>query len=268
MIDLKKDINHFNFKELNETVRSMDLIKISQQELDNLLKSLQKDKRKNVNKLSDYILKERDKYFHEIKRVHSLYDFDRAFSKNTILAGVDEVGRGPLAGPIVACAVVLNLEDLEDVIMYINDSKSLSFSMREKLAEEIKKKAISYAIASCSNEEIDEQGISYCNNKVFLDSINNLAVTPNIVLSDGYKVKDYKGNNEAVIKGDTKSASIACASILAKVYRDNLMIKHHEEFPDYDFKSNVGYGSKGHIEAIKRVGICKIHRKSFLRNFI
>lgn len=268
MIDFKKDIHQFNYRELNEIIKSMDLIKMHNNDFTILLEILKSDKRKNVNKLGEYIVKERDKYFNEIKRVNSLYDFDRTFSKNTILAGVDEVGRGPLAGPIVAAAVVLNLEDLKDIIMYINDSKSLSSSMREKLSEEIKRKAISYSIASCSNEEIDEFGISYCNNKIFLDSISNLTVTPNIVLSDGYKVRDYNGNNEAVIKGDTKSASIACASIIAKVYRDNLMISYHEEFPDYDFKSNVGYGSKTHIETIKRIGICKIHRKSFVKNFI
>jgi len=268
MIDFKNDIKNYNFKQLNDSIKSMDLIKISSGEFTFLLETLKNDKRKNVNKLGEYIEKERNKYFNEIKRVNTLYDFDRIFSKNTILAGVDEVGRGPLAGPIVAAAVVLNLEDLKDIIMYINDSKSLSSSMREKLAEEIKNRAVSYAIASCSNEEIDEFGISYCNNRIFLDSISNLAVTPNIVLSDGYKVKDYNGNNEAVTKGDTKSASIACASIIAKVYRDNLMIKYHEAFPDYDFKSNVGYGSKTHIEAIKRIGICKIHRKTFVKNFI
>ena len=139
---------------------------------------------------------------------------------------------------------------------------------REELAKIIKEKAIAYYIAVSSNEEIDEKGIAYANNKVFLEACTSLKCKPDLVLSDGYLVKNLNIDNKYVIKGDTKSASIAAASIVAKVYRDNLMKEYGEKYPGYYFEENAGYGTSKHIEKIKEIGPCDIHRKSFLKNIL
>lgn len=227
-----------------------------------------KDHRKNVSNLGKQILKNKDKKEKEIKRVQGMYGFDKNFG-DIIIAGVDEVGRGPLAGPIVGAAVVLDLNALEDdIILGINDSKKLSSKKREELAEIIKEKALSYEIAGLDNKEIDEKGIAWCNNEIFKIACSKLNKKPALVISDGYAVKGLNIRNNFVVKGDAKSASIACASIIAKVYRDNLMHKYAEKYPQYGFEHNVGYGSTEHIEAIKKYGICPIHRMSFLKNII
>ena len=210
-----------------------------------------------------------DSIYAEIQRVKRMYEFDKSFGNYNYIAGVDEVGRGPLAGPIVACAVILDLNVLDDeLILYLNDSKKIKESKRSELAEQIKEKAIAFKICECSNEEIDEKGIAYCNNKIFLDSFNGLKVKPDLVLSDGYLIKEINILNKAVIKGDAQSATIAAASIVAKDYRDKIMKKYAEVYPQYDFEDNVGYGTKKHIDAIKSNGICSIHRKSFLTKLL
>lgn len=227
------------------------------------------DKRKNVNKLGETLIKNKEKKDIEIKRVKGLYDFDRNFGDIDI-AGVDEVGRGPLAGPIVGAAVILDLNACSDseLILGINDSKKISAKKREQLAEIIKKKAVSYAIGILDNNEIDKNGIAWCNNEIFRMAISKLNVMPNLVISDGYAVRGIPIRNNFIVKGDAKSASIACASIVAKVYRDNLMYEYAKQYPQYGFDSNVGYGSQGHIDAIKKFGTCPIHRMSFLKNIL
>ncbi|MGB4589302.1 MAG: ribonuclease HII [Clostridiaceae bacterium] len=228
---------------------------------------LKEDSRKSVQELADFLLKESARREAEISRVTALYNFDMKYGK--IVCGVDEVGRGPLAGPIVGAAVVLKPgSDLENLILGINDSKKLSKAKREELDVMIREKALSYAIHEMSNLDIDRLGISYCNHEIFRGAIRNLSVKPELVLSDGYKVKDYEGANLALIKGDSLSASIACASIIAKVHRDRLMEKLDAFYPEYGFKSNVGYGSKDHIDAIRRLGPTPLHRMSFITNFI
>lgn len=228
---------------------------------------LLKDKRKSVLSLAEKLRKQRVKFDGEIQRVKKLYDFDASYGK--LVCGVDEVGRGPLAGPIVGCAVVLkNYETVEDLILDINDSKKLTKTKREEIFDEIMKRCVSYGIFEHSNKDIDNLGIAFCNNNIFLKSIGKLSVKPDIVLSDGFYVKGCTQKNVKVIKGDTKSAAIACASIVAKVYRDRLMEKYSEIYPGYGFESNVGYGSKKHIENILENGPCEIHRMSFLRNIL
>ncbi|SHJ42653.1 RNase HII [Hathewaya proteolytica DSM 3090] len=225
------------------------------------LEALSQDKRTGVIKIHSMILKRKLDFENEILRVNGLYNFDKKYNVR-YLAGVDEVGRGPLAGPIVAAAVLL---DLEKVICYINDSKKIVESKRRQLSNLIKDSAISYNIVEISNEGIDAKGIGYCNNEVFIKAVEGLSISPDLILTDGYSIKNYdKIKNEFVIKGDTKSASIACASIIAKVYRDDLMKKYHEKYPQYGFDKNVGYGTSEHINAIKKYGSTDIHRKSFL----
>jgi ribonuclease HII len=267
---IEEDIEKLSYKKIKEIVDSIDYKNnFNSMDFVNLIEKLRIDKRKNVISLGDKILREKEKIEKEIQRVKNMYSFDRTFSNSHLIAGVDEVGRGPLAGPIVACAVILDLNVLdEDIILGLNDSKKIPEKKREELAEIIKEKAIAYFISEKSNKEIDEKGIAYCNNQVFLDACYSLKVNPELVLSDGYLVKGIKIPNKYVIKGDAKSASIAAASILAKVYRDNLMKDYSKKYPDYSFEDNVGYGTKKHIEGISKVGICDIHRKYFLTNIL
>ncbi|EDS76267.1 ribonuclease HII [Clostridium botulinum C str. Eklund] len=236
-----------------------------------LIKTLEDDSRLTVKKLGKNVinfLKNRKK---EIIRVRNMYEFDKKYiNGGTYLAGADEVGRGPLAGPIVAASVVLDLDTINDdnLILRINDSKKISFEVREELSKIIRKRAVSYSIQEISNEEIDKKGIAWCNNEVLKRSVCELKISPDLVLSDGYKIKNCTISNEFVVKGDAKSASIACASIIAKVYRDNLMIEYSKIYPEYMFNKNMGYGTKEHIEAIKKFGCTPIHRKSFLTNIL
>ncbi|WP_297425058.1 ribonuclease HII [Clostridium sp.] len=270
MIQFNGDIGALSFTEIKEEIHKLSIIdSYKNGEHIKILNWLSEDKRKNVLSLKNRIEKELDSYLNEVKRVKAMYDFDKSFGNYRYVAGVDEVGRGPLAGPIVACSVILDLNVLDkDLILYINDSKKVKESKREKLAEIIKEKALSYNIAISSNKEIDEKGIAFANNKVFLESCNLLSIKPDLVLSDGYLVKNIKIENKSVIKGDTKSASIAAASIVAKVYRDNLMKEYAKKYPYYDFENNVGYGTSKHIQGLKTYGKCSIHRNSFLTKLL
>lgn len=265
---LNSDLSTMSYKSIKEEFDSVNIDFKSESAL-SLSKILLNDKRKNVNTLGNKILKEKKKLEDEEIRVKKMYDFDRGFAKGRLLAGVDEVGRGPLAGPIVSAAVILDLDTIDDeMIFYLNDSKKLSEKKREELSLIIKEKSIAYFISECSNDEIDEKGIGICNNEVFLKAIYGLDERADIVLSDGYTVKGIDRENKSVIKGDTKSASIAAASIIAKVYRDNLMKELANTYPEYGFEHNVGYGASKHIEAIKEYGATPIHRMSFLRNIL
>ncbi|WP_024614636.1 ribonuclease HII [Clostridium sp. Ade.TY] len=265
---LKDNLSEFSYKDIKSEFDKIEL-DFKKDYIDFLSNILLNDKRKNVQSLGNKILKEKKKFEDELIRVKKMYDFDRGFAKGKILAGVDEVGRGPLAGPIVSAAVILDLDSLDDeIILYLNDSKKLSEHKREELSKIIMDKAIAYCISECSNDEIDEKGIAYCNNKIFLDAAYGLSKRPDIVLSDGYNIKGIEIENKFVIKGDTKSASIAAASIIAKVYRDNLMKSMAKEYPEYGFESNVGYGAKKHLDALKEFGATPIHRMSFLRNIL
>ncbi|MEG1286573.1 MAG: ribonuclease HII [Clostridium sp.] len=267
---LDVDIKELSFKVIKEEVDKIDIkASLYNEDLTKVMNMLLDDKRKTVQSLGNKIQKDKDKIKAEINRVKAMYDFDKSFGSYEYIAGVDEVGRGPLAGPIVACAVILNLDSLEeDLILEINDSKKLSAKKREELADIIKKKAVNYYISASSNTEIDEKGIAYSNNKIFLEACTKLELTPDLVLSDGYLVKNLNLPNKAVIKGDAKSASIAAASIVAKVYRDKIMKEYSKVYPHYAFEENSGYGTSKHIAGLKEVGPCEIHRLSFLRNIL
>ncbi|XMB71822.1 ribonuclease HII [Mycoplasmatota bacterium WC30] len=176
------------------------------------------------------------------------------------VAGVDEVGRGPLAGPLVAAAVIL---DPNNPIEGLNDSKQLSHKKREKLLVEIKAKAIAYAYTFIDEATIDIINIYQASKRGMLLSIEKLKVKPEYILSDAMPLKEGNIPFEAIIKGDTLSASIAAASILAKEVRDDYMIKMSLEYPGYGFEKNMGYPTKQHLEALKNIGICEIHRKTY-----
>jgi ribonuclease HII len=190
------------------------------------------------------------------------------------IAGVDEVGRGALAGPLVTAAVILNKEhlyrnnDVSSEIMelyeQINDSKLLTPKKREKLSEFIREHAVTFSISQIENTEVDDLGISASTQKAFFNSIQNLKVKPGHVLTDTFEIKKLtKANQTNIIKGDTKSITIAAASIVAKVYRDALMVKMHETYQEYGFDKHKGYGTIFHMGALKKYGPCKIHRITF-----
>lgn len=179
------------------------------------------------------------------------------------VAGVDEVGRGPLAGPVVCCAVIMPKDDF---IEGVDDSKKLTEKKREQLFDLIKQKALAYKIYELSEQEIDELNILNAVKKCMTLAVKNLSITPDITLVDGVDT-GLDINAEYLVKGDQKSYSIGCASILAKVYRDNLMKEYAKEFPEYGFEKHKGYGTKVHIEKIKEIGPCRLHRKTFIKNF-
>lgn len=180
-----------------------------------------------------------------------------------LIAGVDEVGRGPLAGPVVTAAVIM---PTDDIIEGVDDSKKLSEKKREKLAELIKSKATAYSVARIESEEIDEINILNAVKKCMYNAVKSLTIMPDITLVDGVDLH-LPIPAEYVVKGDALSYSIGCASIVAKVYRDNLMKEYAKEYPEYGFEKHKGYGTKNHIETIKEIGPCKLHRKTFIKNF-
>lgn len=182
-----------------------------------------------------------------------------------LICGVDEAGRGPLAGPVCAAAVILRDDDF---IEGVNDSKKLSEKKREMLFDEIKNRALCYSIAFVEADEIDRINILNATMLAMKKAIEGLSEKAEIALIDGNKAPNVPIKTECIIKGDQKSASVAAASILAKVSRDRLLLELHEKHPEYSFDKHKGYGTKAHYEAIEKYGILPEHRKSFLKNIL
>lgn len=203
----------------------------------------------------------------EIARVKAMYEYEHNCRDNgyTVVAGVDEAGRGPLAGPVYAAAVILP-NDI--IIKGINDSKKLSEKKREKLFEEITEKAIAYNIFSVDEKRIDEINILNATYEAMNGAVNGLSTAPDFVLIDGNRISGMEILHETVVKGDSKSISIAAASILAKVSRDRFICQMAEKYPEYGFEKHKGYGTKAHNEAILKYGPCPIHRRTFLRKLL
>ena len=179
------------------------------------------------------------------------------------IAGVDEVGRGPLAGPVVSAAVIM---PTDDIIAGITDSKKLSAKKRETLAEIIREKAVAVSVFSVSEKEIDEINILQSVKKCMTGAVQGLSVKPDVVLCDGLDI-GLPFQTEYIVKGDFKSYTIGCASIVAKVFRDALMDEYAKVFPEYGFEKHKGYGTKAHTDKIKEIGPCSLHRKTFIKNF-
>lgn len=201
----------------------------------------------------------------ERERIFQLREYERKYEGYEYICGIDEVGRGPLAGPVVAGAVILP-RGCE--ILYINDSKKLSAAKREELAQVIRERAVSVGIGVVSPERIDEVNILNATYEAMRLALKNLTVKPDILLNDAVTIPEVEIKQVPIIKGDARSISIGAASIVAKVYRDHLMVELDEVYPEYGFSQNKGYGSAEHIAAIQRLGPTPIHRKSFIGNFI
>lgn len=184
----------------------------------------------------------------------------------SIVGGVDEVGRGPLAGPVVVACVIMPLAERE-IIQGVNDSKKLSEKKRETLYDAIMEKALAVSVASADQKAIDEINILEATKRCMRQAIDTIAVSPDVVLIDAVKL-ECRYPTLAIVKGDALSYSIACASIVAKVTRDRQMRAYDAQYPQYGFASNKGYGSAGHIAAIRQYGPCPLHRRSFIKNFV
>lgn len=197
-----------------------------------------------------------------------MFDYENKYldSGCKLIAGIDEAGRGPLAGPVCVAMVIMPLNK-EDIIEKVNDSKKLSEKVREQLFDQIINKAIAYQIEMIDKDTIDTINILNATKLGMLTCINNINVKPEVVLIDAVKIESDIPT-ESIIKGDALSYSIACASILAKVSRDRYMMEMDKIYPEYNFKKHKGYGTKEHIENLKKYGKCDIHRDSFIKNFV
>ena len=209
--------------------------------------------------------KQQEKLEKEIARTEAMSVYEREYSHYATICGIDEVGRGPLAGPVVAGAVIL-LED--NPILYLNDSKKLSEKKREALYDEIMEHAVATGIGIVGPARIDEINILQATYEAMRMAIENLKVRPDLLLNDAVTIPEVDIPQVPIIKGDAKSVSIAAASIIAKVTRDRMMVEYDQIIPGYDFASNKGYGTKAHIAGLKEHGPSPIHRRTFIKNFI
>lgn len=223
------------------------------------------DSRSGVQKLIEQAKKKLAALEQEIQRTEQMKQYERKYEHVGYICGIDEVGRGPLAGPVVACAVILP-KDCD--ILYLNDSKKLTAAKREELYDVIMEKAVAVGIGMASPQRIDEINILQATYEAMREAIGKLSVVPQVLLNDAVTIPGVEIPQVPIIKGDAKSVSIAAASIVAKVTRDRMMMEYDKVMPEYGFASNKGYGASAHIEALKNVGPSPIHRMTFIKNFI
>ena len=233
--------------------------------LPSFIMAYESDERSGVIKLVEQAKKRLQKLEEERKRIWKLQEYERKYGQYTYICGIDEVGRGPLAGPVVAGAVILP-KDCD--ILYINDSKKLTAAKREELYDEIMEKAVAAGIGMVSPQRIDEINILQATYEAMREAISKLEPAPDILLNDAVTIPGVSIRQVPIIKGDAKSISIGAASIVAKVTRDRLMVEYDKILPQYGFASNKGYGSAEHIRALQEAGPSPIHRVSFIKNFV
>ena len=218
-----------------------------------------------MTKKEERELKKQQKLEAELLRLEGMTVYEKEYAAHGLICGIDEVGRGPLAGPVVAGAVILPPDCR---ILYLNDSKKLTERRRELLYDEIMEKAVAVGIGVVSQEMIDEINILQATYEAMRQAVGKLSVRPDVLLNDAVTIPGLLQEQIPIIKGDAKSLSIAAASVVAKVTRDRMMEEYDQLYPQYQFAKNKGYGTKAHIEAIKEYGICTLHRKSFVRKYI
>lgn len=223
------------------------------------------DKRSGVQSVTQKYQKKEQSLRKERERLIEMRKYEDQYEDCKFICGIDEAGRGPLAGPVVAGAVILPA-DCE--ILFLNDSKKLSAAKREELYDEIMEKAVAVGVGMASPARIDEINILQATYEAMRTAVSELGVEPDILLNDAVTIPEITIPQVPIIKGDAKSVSIAAASIIAKVTRDRLMVQYEEVLPGYGFAKHKGYGSKEHIEAIRRLGPTPIHRRTFIKNFI
>lgn len=223
------------------------------------------DSRSGVQKLLEQRRKKEAALRKERSRIEAMKVYERKYEHLGFLCGIDEVGRGPLAGPVVACAVILP-RDCQ--ILYLNDSKKLSPQKREELYEVIMEQAVAVGIGMASPARIDEINILQATYEAMRQAVGCLSVKPQVLLNDAVTIPGIDILQVPIIKGDAKSVSIAAASIVAKVTRDRMMVEYDAVMPQYGFASNKGYGAAAHIEALKKYGPSPIHRATFIKNFV
>ena len=216
-----------------------------------------------MTKKEERELKKQQKLEAEIERIRGMLSYEREYESQGLICGIDEVGRGPLAGPVVAGAVILP-KDCQ--ILYLNDSKKLTARRRELLYDEIMEKAVAVGIGVISQEVIDEINILQATYEAMRQAVGNLSVRPDVLLNDAVTIPGLSQLQVPIIKGDAKSLSIAAASVVAKVTRDRMMEVLDEKYPEYHFASNKGYGSAAHMAALREYGPCPLHRRTFIRN--
>ena len=229
------------------------------------IETYKEDTRSGVIKLVEQAQKRLQKLEAERERIYQLKKYEREYAGAGYICGIDEVGRGPLAGPVVAGAVIL---PADCDILYINDSKKLSAAKREELYDVIMEKAVAVGIGMAGPGRIDEINILNATYEAMREAISKLAVKPDILLNDAVTIPGVDIRQVPIIKGDAKSISIGAASIVAKVTRDRMMVDYDKIMPEYGFASNKGYGSAEHIAALKKYGPSPIHRASFIGNFV
>lgn len=234
------------------------------EQLPDVLKEFQSDDRASVKTLVKRYQKKYDAYLKELKRQKMMTAYERQYAQYEYICGIDEAGRGPYAGPVVAAAVVLpkNCQ-----ILYLNDSKQLSEAKREQLYDEIMEKAVSVGVGIVGPEVIDQINILQADYEAMRQAVHKLSVRPQVLLNDAVTIPGLQILQENIIHGDAKSLSIAAASVIAKVTRDRLMVMYDEMYPEYGFAKHKGYGSASHEEAIRKYGLCPIHRRSFTKKF-
>ena len=234
-------------------------------ELPELIELFEKDERAGVQKLVEAGKKKLAALDKEKARIEKLREYEEKYGEYEYICGVDEVGRGPLAGPVGAGAVILPKGCR---ILYINDSKQLSEKKREELYQEIQKQAVACAVGYAAPERIDEINILQATYEAMREAIGKLEPRPDILLNDAVTIPGVSIPQVPIIKGDAKSITIGAASIIAKVTRDRLMTEYSKIYPEYGFAGNKGYGSEAHIKALKKYGATPIHRKSFIKSFV
>ena len=230
-----------------------------------LLSEFQADTRPGVQKLLVKYEKKLNAYREELKRLDDMMVYERKYGEYSFIAGIDEAGRGPLAGPVVAAAVIL---PVDHPILYVNDSKKLSEAKREELYDVILRDAVSVGVGMANEKTIDKVNILQATYIAMREAVSKLDPPCDLTLNDAVTIPELPIKQVAIIKGDAKSCSIAAASIIAKVTRDRLMREYDKIYPQYGFAGHKGYGSKDHIEALKKYGPCPIHRRSFIGNFV
>ena len=234
------------------------------EQLEEVIALYKDDERASVQKEIEKANKKIAALEKEKERIAALCKYEKEYEAFGYVCGIDEVGRGPLAGRVVAGAVILP-KDCD--ILYINDSKKLSEKKREELYDIIMEKAVAVSVGYASVERIDEINILQATYEAMREAISKLSVKPDILLNDAVTIPQVAIRQIPIIKGDAKSMSIAAASIVAKVTRDRLMVEFDKAYPEYHFAENKGYGSAVHIEALKKIGPSPIHRRTFIKNF-